>query len=111
MTINVNAKGDRAEREAAKILADQTGFDVRRKLGAGRLDDTGDLDGIPHTVVQVKDWKNTLAAIRSGVDGATDQQRNARAPFGFAMVRLHGGRWVCCLTVEQMATYIRETAA
>ena len=41
------AKGDAAEREVAALLSDLLGFTVRRKLGAGRKDDTGDLDGIP----------------------------------------------------------------
>ena len=40
-------KGDAAEREAAKLLAEATGLPVRRKLGAGRQDDVGDLDGVP----------------------------------------------------------------
>jgi hypothetical protein len=38
-------KGDQAEREAASLLSDLLGTVVRRKLGAGRLDDCGDLDG------------------------------------------------------------------
>ena len=41
--------GTSAEREVAALLSDLLGFRVRRKLGAGRADDTGDLDGIPDT--------------------------------------------------------------
>ena len=44
MTAPAKAKGDRAEREAAAILADELGAPVRRKLGAGRRDDQGDLE-------------------------------------------------------------------
>ena len=65
-------KGDRAELEAAALLHDLTGYPVRRKLGAGRLDDTGDLDGIPETTIQVKDWADKVSAIRSGIDGAAE---------------------------------------
>ena len=46
-------KGDAAEREAAELLSEATGFSVRRKLGAGRQDDEGDLEGIPKTVIQI----------------------------------------------------------
>jgi len=42
VTNPANKKGDRAELEIAGILTDQLGIRVRRKLGAGRADDTGD---------------------------------------------------------------------
>ena len=58
------AKGDRAELEAAALLTEALGLPVRRKLGAGRSDDTGDLDGVPGHVVQVASWKDTAAAAR-----------------------------------------------
>ena len=47
MTNPQKAKGDAAEREIATMINALTGWPVRRKLGAGRADDTGDLDGIP----------------------------------------------------------------
>ena len=47
MTNPQKRKGDAAELEVARLVADLTGYPVRRKLGAGRADDTGDLDGIP----------------------------------------------------------------
>ena len=37
-------KGDKAELEAARILAEHLGLPIRRKLGAGRTDDEGDLE-------------------------------------------------------------------
>lgn len=49
-------KGDAAEREAAALVAELTGYPVRRKLGAGRSDDEGDLEGVPRTVLQVAAW-------------------------------------------------------
>ena len=102
-------KGDRAELEAAGILADLTGFPVRRKLGAGRTDDTGDLDGIPDTVVQVAFWpSDVLAAIRTKVASSQVQQANGGATFGAAMIRFPRWGWVVCMSPEQYATYIRE---
>lgn len=111
MTHPSQRKGARAELEAAAIIANLTGWPARRKLGAGRADDTGDIDGVPDTVIQVKHWADVLTAIRTGVDGATEQQHNAGATFGAAMVRLRGGRWVICMSPEQWATYAREAAA
>ena len=102
-------KGDRAEREAAALLADLLGYKVRRKLGAGRADDTGDLDVVPDTVVQVADWADALRAVRHKPIGAEAQRGNAGATFAFSMVRMRGGVWRCVLTPEQMATYIRES--
>ena len=44
MTSSSKRRGDRAELEIARILEDLLGYRIRRKLGAGRTDDTGDLD-------------------------------------------------------------------
>ena len=66
MTSPAKRKGDAAELEAAAILTDLLGYNVRRKLGAGRADDTGDMDGIPLTVVQAAWWpsRGVLRAVR-----------------------------------------------
>lgn len=101
-------KGDNAERELAGILADQLGFPVRRMLGAGRLDDVGDLDGIPDTVVQVANWADVTSAIRIKPREVEHQRRNAGAVHAVTFVRLRGGEWRAVLTVEQMATWMRE---
>lgn len=58
------AKGDRAEREVQELLRDLLHVPARRALGAGRLDDTGDIDGVPFTVIQVASWKDVAAAVR-----------------------------------------------
>ena len=104
------AKGDRNELESAAILSDLLGFKVQRKLGAGRKEDTGDLYGIPDTVVQVAYWpSNVLGSIREKVRGAVQQQANAGATFGAAMIKLPRWGWVVCMTPEQYATYVRES--
>ena len=102
------AKGDRAELEISKILEDLLGFRIRRKLGAGRADDTGDLDGIPATVVQVAAWSDALRAIREKPLAANEQAINAGATFAATAIRLRGGSWRIVLTPEQYATYVRE---
>ena len=47
MTNPQKQRGDRGEREIAALLNQLTGWPARRKLGAGRQDDTGDFDGDP----------------------------------------------------------------
>ena len=81
MTNPQKDKGDRAELAGASLLSDLTGFKVVRKLGAGRAEDTGDLWGIPDTVIQVAHWADPLAAIRAKVRGAEAQRINAGATF------------------------------
>jgi hypothetical protein len=100
-------KGDRGEREAADLLTDLTGLPVRRKLGAGRQDDTGDLEGIPAHAVQVANWADTAAAARIKPKGAQVQAQNAGVPFAATLVRFRGGTWRVVLTVEQWAAYLK----
>jgi hypothetical protein len=112
MTAPAKRKGDRAEIEAAEILHDLTGFPVRRKLGAGRSDDVGDLDGIPGTVLQVaKRPSDTLRAVREKPIAAERQRERAGATFAATLVRMRGGVWRVVMTPEQFATWAREALA
>ena len=104
------AKGDRAELEAAALLTEALGLPVRRKLGAGRSDDTGDLDGVPGHIVQVANWADTAAAARIKPPEAEQQRINAGADHAATLVRFRGGRWRVVLTLEQWARYVRCTA-
>ena len=58
MTNPNKRKGDKAEREAAEVLTQVTGFECKRNLAAGIPDDVGDIYGIPNCVVQVCDYKD-----------------------------------------------------
>lgn len=109
MTNAAKRKGDSAEREAAQLIAELTGHPARRKLGAGRADDTGDIDGVPATVVQVANWADVARAVREKPTGAETQRRNAGVTFACTWVRFRGGLWRVVLTPEQWATYHRET--
>jgi len=104
------AKGDRAELEAAELLTTLLGVPVRRKLGAGRIDDTGDLDGIPGHVVQIANWADTAAAARVKPKEAEQQRINAQADHAATLVRFRGGSWRVVLTLEQWRRYVRCTA-
>ena len=100
------AKGDRAELEAAELLTALLGVPVRRKLGAGRIDDTGDLDGIPGHAIQVANWADTAAAARIKPPEAEQQRLNAGLPKAATLVRFRGGNWRVVLTLEQWARYL-----
>ena len=101
-------KGDAAELEAARRLAALTGWPIRRKLGAGRADDTGDLDGIPDTTVQVKNYRDQQRAVRDILDELPAQQANANTTFAVGLVRRPGGNWYAVMNLEQVATLLRE---
>lgn len=105
------AKGDRAELEAAALIADLTGWPARRALGAGRADDAGDIVGVPSTAIQVKNFTDTMRGIRECVASLDEQRRNAGATFAAGFVRRHGGGWLVVMTPELWATYARESAA
>jgi hypothetical protein len=101
-------KGDKAELEVQGLLRDLLGVPARRALGAGRLDDMGDIDGVPETCVSVTNRKDVAAAVRSKPVEAEMQRRRRRCTFAATFVRLRGGSYVVCLTPEQWATYWRE---
>jgi hypothetical protein len=111
MTNSSKRRGDYAEREAAAILADLLGYPMRRKLGAGRHDDQGDLDGMPATTVQVAAWGDALRAVREKPLDAEQQRTRAHSTFAVTMIRLRGGVWRVVLTPDQFATWAREALA
>jgi hypothetical protein len=104
-------KGDKAELEAARILAEHLGLPIRRKLGAGRLDDEGDLEGLPDFTIEVKNYANVTTGVAAGLADSTREQANAGTTHGAAMIRRPGGRWFVALTVDQFATLAREAIA
>lgn len=102
------AKGDQAERDAAKIIHDLLGVPARRQLGAGRLDDVGDIDGIPNTVIQVAARKSLGQTFLNKPLEVEKQRANANADFAASFIKLPGGHWRVVMTPEQWATLMRE---
>ena len=103
-------KGSRAELEAARLLI-ELGHMARRKLGAGRSDDTGDIEiqGRPDVVVQVANWKDALAAVRIKPREVEVQRENAGARHAVTLVRLRSGIWRAVLTPEQLARFLTDS--
>lgn len=103
-------KGASAEREAAQILSDLTGWPIKRRYNLGTHEDIGDLIGFPNdaAVVQVANWANVLAAVRTKPVEAEQQRHNAGATFAVTLVRMRGGVWRAVMTPEQLCTLLRE---
>jgi hypothetical protein len=100
-------KGDRAEREAAQLLADGTGKPARRKLGAGRADDTGDIDGVDNWTIQVKNRKDIARTIREGMPQLEQQRINNKTDNAAMLMRQHGGTWIVVITLDQYINLIK----
>ena len=111
MTNPHKSKGDAAEREIAAAINALTGWPVRRKLGAGRADDSGDLDGIPDCTAQVKNFADIGRGVREAIADLETQRTNAGTTHAVAFIRRPGGRWIAVQTVEQWATSHREATA
>lgn len=104
-------KGDQAEREAAKLLSDHLGLPVRRKLGAGRMDDEGDLEGVPDVCIEVKHRASVTDSVRLGLADLEREQANAGTTFGVCMVRLPGGGFAMVQTVAGWCALYREATS
>lgn len=102
-------KGAKAERDAAALINELTGWPARRKLGSGRLDDEGDIDGVFDTTIQVVNYKDIARALREKVPASEVQQQRAGTSFGCTFVRKPGGGFYVVMSPEQWATYARES--
>jgi len=107
MTNRAKRKGDQGEREAVAALVAHLGplalENARRKLGAGRRDDMGDLEVLADTTIQVKAMANTVTAVREAATGADRQAVVAGTRFALGLVRIQGSRqpkvrWLAAVT-------------
>tara|TARA_B100000927_G_scaffold949_1_gene931 strand:+ start:1078 stop:1413 length:336 start_codon:yes stop_codon:yes gene_type:complete len=108
MTNPQKRKGDKAEREAAELLTEVTGFQCQRNLAAGIPEDVGDIYGIPNTVIQVCDWADKNRACLVKPREVETQRENAGVDFATTMVRFRGGNWRVVLTPEQFNTLLQS---
>lgn len=101
-------KGSRAELEVQGWFRDNLGYPARRALGAGRLDDIGDIVGVPQTTISVANWSDLDRAVREKLPDVRRQMENAGATFGAMFCRRRGGQYVVVMTPENFATLLRE---
>jgi hypothetical protein len=113
MANRAKRKGDRAELEVQALLRDLLGVPARRKLGAGRLDDIGDIDGVDGVTISVVAYgrHDFATAVRVKPLECEEQRVRAGTTFAATFVKLPraGAGFVVVLTPEQWATYVRET--
>lgn len=105
-------KGDTFERDVVTYLRDQGFPHVERAYGAGRPDDTGDLDGIPGWCFELKNHQRIDLA--AWVDEVRREQAAARAQFGVVVVKRRGrpaGQAYVVMELEQLARLLRERDA
>jgi hypothetical protein len=106
-------KGAKGELEIARILADHLGVRVRRKLGAGRADDEGDIEGLTNTTVEVKNYPKTgvATAINEGLRDLRREQANAASTFGVCFVKRPRLGWIAVMDVDQFCAIWREATS
>lgn len=107
MTTPQKRKGDKAELEVQRILRSSGFPEARRALGAGRLDDVGDVTGVPDTVVQVAAWHDLGRCVREKLPAVAEQMGHARARFGALWCRRFGGKYIVVLTHEQYVDLLK----
>jgi hypothetical protein len=101
-------KGDAAELEVQALLRDHLGVPARRALGAGRLDDIGDIAGVPDTCVQVANYASLDRAVREKLPTLALQQGRMGATFGALFCRRRGGSYVVVMEPGQFFALWRE---
>jgi len=92
-------------RSLSGFFAGRHGLEPRRVAQSGRLD-TGDLHGLSPFIGQAKAYRDIVAGLREGLDGAEAQKVRAGEPYGVAFVkrpRKSTGQGYAVLTVETWA--------
>ena len=106
-------KGNVAELEAARLIYDLVGIDVKRRHNIGTHEDIGDLIGLPDTTIQVVSRSTDVVAVgvvRKPLE-VEAQARNAGTTFAATFVRVRGGTWRVVLTPAQWALLWREATS
>lgn len=90
MTNPRKAKGTKFETEIKGFLNNVLGSRTRvyRPAQEGHRD-VGDLHGVSPFIIQAKNWRDTLAALREGLDGAVKQANAAGERWGVNVVKRH----------------------
>lgn len=111
MTSPSARKGNTAELEIARILTNLTGWRIRRKLGAGRTDDEGDLEGLPNCVAEVKAYRSTGEGVNAALKDLERERRNAGTTFAVGLVKRPRAGWCAVMDIEHFCTLLREATS
>jgi hypothetical protein len=104
-------KGDAAERAVVAWLRSHGFTNAERAYGAGRADDTGDIDGLPGVCIEVKNHNKIEVA---GFIGELEREMaNSRAETGVVIVKRRGDsdvdRWYAITTAAQWVQLMKDT--
>jgi hypothetical protein len=88
MTSPQARKGSQFERDVVHYLRDHGHPYAERAYGAGRQDDTGDIDGLPGWVLELKCCKSL--ALAGWCDEAEAERVNARRPMAAVVAKRRG---------------------
>lgn len=109
MTSAAARKGSQFERDVVAYLREQGFPYVERAYGAGRPDDTGDLDGIPGWCFELKNHQRIDLA--AWADEARAEQAHARAQHCAVIAKRRGkpvGRAYVVLDLEQFVELLAD---
>lgn len=110
MTHPNKIKGNDAERAVVRYLRDN-GYPFADRMRSGWTDDKGDIDGIPHTVIEVKaEQKITLSEYMKELER---EITNARAETGVVIVKKRNvsdvSNWYACAPVSIWIQLLKES--
>jgi Holliday junction resolvase len=101
-------KGPVREREVAAMFNEEGFTKARRALGAGRLDDVGDIDGVPLLCLQVAGRKTGVSTVLDQKLPATEiQRKNRGVPFAALFLRMDRKPWIVVLTPKMFFTLFK----
>lgn len=110
MTRAAMERGKRAEQAVCRLIEEHTGWKVRRRL-SGRVDDVGDLEGVPETCVQIKSYQNIALGMAEGLKELPAQTAAAGATYGVLFLKRRGPNWAVVMSPETFFALLREATA
>ncbi len=85
-------KGSSGEREAAALLAQLTGFDIRRRVR--QHDGDSDLEGLPGWSIECKRYAQASASVVAGWWAQACRQARKTGTLPMLVYRLDRGQWL-----------------
>lgn len=109
---NNHEKGAKAERDVARYIREQGVWMAERRLREGVVNDMGDIDGVPYTVIQVKYVEQP--SVQAWMTATLRQRQHAGTPFCLLIVRKRYKRpeaWDAYMPAHQVGIDVSEVEA